>query len=220
MKKLFAFCLILPFRLLAGCDKYQWSGPPSRSFVTAYCIPDEICFEKFYTYTDSIINTFSFKGEYIYSGGVFEELSRQNNDFAYNKPHNWPPDIHCLYSRISFIKVETLGKINESYPEGSDVSELIECDFKSVEDFIQNGYNHLKITNLEENFLLPLYEHYEMVKRYRLDEIDSDKTHLAVSTYWVFQFMEQPDTPGDYEFKLIVGVDGKEITSNFTYSFM
>lgn len=215
MKHSFILIAILLASVLSSCVTEDWTGPLSKSFVTGFCFPSEIKVTK----TDSLGIRFRFDGEFIHSGEEFDKLCEEYGDVSYNSSHSYTGPCSCLSSGIDSIKVETLSDFDSAHPAGSDVSDLMECAYCTVYEFIQNGYKCFDESDW------PSYDYgFHQLNRYhlninKLSEINSGNTKLLSSKDLLLMFKAAPDSPGDYKFKVSIMTDGKILEKYFSYQF-
>ncbi len=215
MKHTFILIAIILVAIFSSCNKEELHGRRSKSFVTGYCFPSGITITK----TDSTGIRFRFDGNLIHSGEVFDRLSEKHGDVSYNACHGHTGPCNCLYSGLVSVKVETMSDFDSVHPAGSDVSDLMECAYCTVYEFIQNGYKCF-----EENASLSWDYGFHQLERYhlninKLSEINGNNTKLLSCGDLLLLFKTFPDSPGDYMFRLSIMIDGRILEKRFSYQF-
>lgn len=205
--------------LTSGCNN---EPTPDRSFVSAYYFPDYIGIRN----CDSIDVVFGLFGKNVSYGPLYDKLCEDNNDMTYNGFHNASGPVTCLASGLDYMTVVALDDFDSDHPAGSDVSDLVECVFESVAEFINNNYQRFQY-DMDESPYIEEYRGYNFVepsgfyrlKRYKVSEINNENTYMAATYNWLLRFLNYPDSVGEHRFRLSIKTEDKEVIKTFTCDF-
>ena len=160
----------------------------------------------------------TFRGDVITSGDVFDDLSKAYNDLSYNRYTTCGPRI-AISDALSLIKVETIEYFDATHQAGSDISDLIECQYISYYDYIQSGYKEAE-KNLESYSDMMEYYSIDGAKLFKYNLSGIDYSHMnLVAPNIIFKFKQTPNKSGKYQFKLIFQTKDNTIESLFECEF-
>lgn len=208
--------LTVAFSCFVGCVR---RAPESGAtfcdtFITSYIFPDKIRLR----YGDGCI-PFYVGGSAVTSGEIFDRLSQYYNDLSYNKWVLNGPTIAIL-GEVKSIQLETIEAFDEHHPAGSDMSDLVELQYISYYEFVQNGYQE-EGSKIEEDYTdMSLYFDREGAKIYKvkLSEVNYSDMQL-ISTDFVLKFLGLPKEKGVYHFRLTFQVEYNAIETLVEYEF-
>lgn len=184
-----------------------------KSLISIYITPETITTEN----VNSGIKV-SLNGNRVYSGKKFKALSKYYNDTSYNKyVYNGPRA--AVNDSINKVTIKTVEDFDSSHPAGSDITDLVECQYVSYYDFIKNNY---KTENSERMTIegLGYYSYIEGAEIYKrnLSDICIDNSKL-MGPEFMLKFKETPDKKGIYTFNMEMFFSGKVVTKTFKYAF-
>ena len=209
--------LAVAFSCFVGCvRRVPESGAAfCETFITSYIFPDKIHLR----YGDGCIPFYVGGSGAVTSGEIFDRLSQYYNDLSYNKWVLNGPNIAIL-GEIKSIQLETIEEFDEHHPAGSDMSDLVELQYISYYEFVQNGYQE-EGSKIEEDYTdMSLYFDREGAKIYKvkLSEVNYSDMQL-ISTDFVLKFLGSPKEKGVYHFKLTFQVEYSASETLVEYEF-
>lgn len=216
MKYSIIFLILLVLIVISGCETYTYEAPPSKSFVYGFRIPDGIVV----TEKDSKGIGFRFDGETIHAGDEFDSLCDKYGDISYNapRPGHVGPCV-CIDTDYISMKVEAVDDFDAMHPAGSDVSDLIDCAYTTVYEFVHNGYECFdRETRPEDNYGFNFTDIYKL-KVQPLSSVSSDNTKLLYANDLLLVFKSFPDSPGEHKFRLTITINGVILEKHLTYNF-
>lgn len=174
---------------MGSCNRYPPVSGASfhETFITSYIFPDKIHLR----YGDGCI-PFYVGGSAVTSGEIFDRLSQYYNDLSYNKWVVNGPNTAIL-GEIKSIQLETIEAFDEHHPAGSDMSDLVELQYISYYEFVQNGYQEEE-SKIEEDYtdMSPyFYRDGAKIYKVKLSEIDYSAMKL-VATDFLLKFLSLP----------------------------
>lgn len=215
MKNFLSIIVFLLSSLLCSCsEENDITGTTySKTFITGYLTPETISTEN----TDFGIKL-TFKGGVITSGKNFEVVSQYYNDVTYNRNVIYGPRI-AINDSIHLMTVNTIGDFDALHLAGSDITDLVECQYISYYDYIHNNY---KIVN-SKNELIPGLNGYSEIegaetKEMNLSDVCYYNTKLMAPDF-MLKFKKTPDKKGEYLFNLTIILNGKELTKKIKFVF-
>ena len=194
MKRLINICtfvlgVFFLCNFMGSCNRY----PPvsgaifHETFITYYVVPEQ--FVVGHSGGNISLGT---RGNIIGDGEVFDTLSRFYNDVSYNT-WVWYGPTRAILGEIKSIKLETIEAFDECHLAGSDISDLVELQYISYYDFVQNGYSE-EVPQIREDYEdMSVYFGREGAKIYKvkLSEIDYSDMKL-VATDFLLKFLSVP----------------------------
>ena len=185
-----------------------------KTFISCYVIPEHMLIGGSLGKVTLLVN-----GDAITSGEIFDELSRLNNDLSYNRYAATGPT-KVINGNISKIELETVDAFDANHPAGSDISELVELQYISFYDYIQNGYRESGERNSEDYKDMGAYYNKDGAKIFKskLSEIDYADMKLVADDF-VLKFYSVPKNKGIYKFKLIFRMQDMVIETLFEHEF-
>lgn len=207
------FALSCSFFISCSNKEDMTGATYSKTWITGYLNPETILVTKASSGLELIL-----KGNVITSGDLFDSLSISYNDISYNKYTVCGPRI-AIDDGLLGIRIETVESFDTLHPAGSDVSELVECQYISYLDYIQNGYKKEE-KDINQNSDLMQYYGIDGAKLFKskLSSINYTNTKLA-APYFILKFNKEPEQKGKYQFKLILRMPQKQIEAICEYEF-
>lgn len=184
-----------------------------KRLISVYLAPETITTENI----DSGIRL-SLKGKIITSGKEYDNLSKYYNDTNYNKyVYNGPR--RAVNDSIYKVTMKTMEDFDPQHPAGSDITDLVECQYVSYYNFIKNNY---KTENSENKPIEGLY-YYSKIEgaeayKMNLTDICYDNSKLMAPEF-MLKFKTTPEKKGIYTFNLEMFFSGKVVTKTFKYVF-
>ena len=202
---------------MSGCNRY----PPvsgaifCETFITSYIFPDKIHLR----YGDGCIPFYVGGSSAVTSGEIFDRLSQYYNDLSYNKWVVNGPN-KAILGEIKSIQLETIEAFDEHHPAGSDMSDLVELQYISYYEFVQNGYQEEGSKIKEDYTDMSPYFYVDGAKIYKvkLSEVNYSDMQL-ISTDFVLKFLGSPKEKGVYHFKLTFQVEYSASETLVEYEF-
>lgn len=185
----------------------------NKTFVTGYLTPESIVTRKI----DSGIGL-TLKGNVITSGKNFDDLSTYYNDLTYNRYTVCGPRI-AISDSIYKIEVRTLEDFDALHPAGSDISDLIECQYISYYDYIQSGYKK-ENKDIGQSLDMQEYSGIEGAKMLKneLTKMNYSNTKLIAPNF-LLKFKKEPEKKDKLRFYLVFNMGEKEIKDSIEYKF-
>lgn len=214
MKCLVSLFMVALCASLFSCSNDAETGATyNKTFITGYMNPEQVVVESI----DAGVEV-TFRGDVITSGDVFDDLSKAYNDLSYNRYTTCGPRI-AISDALSLIKVETIEYFDATHQAGSDISDLVECQYISYYDYIQSGY---KETEKDIESYSDMMEYYgiEGAKLFsdKLSDINYANMNLVAPNF-ILKFNQTPENSGIYQFKLIFQTQEKVIVTIFECEF-
>lgn len=184
-----------------------------KTFVTGYLIPESIVAIK----EDSGIRL-ALKGNVITSGKAFDDLSTYYNDLTYNRYTVCGPRI-AINDSIYKIEVRTVEDFDALHPAGSDISDLVECQYISYYDYIQSGYKK-ENKDIGQSLDMQEYSGTEGAKMLKneLTKMNYSNTKLIAPDF-LLKFKKKPEKKDKLRFYLVFNMGEKEIKESIEYKF-
>lgn len=200
--------------LVSCSEKDDESGATfCKTFVTGYLTPESIVTRK----VDSGIRL-TLKGNVITSGKPFEDLSTYYNDISYDRYTIYGPRI-AISDSIYKIEVRTVEDFDALHPAGSDISDLIECQYISYYDYVQSGY---KKRNKDIRQYIDMAEYFEIegvnMLKNELTKMNYSNTKLIAPDF-LLKFKKEPEIKDKLRFYLVFNMGEKEIKESIEYKF-
>lgn len=215
MKNYVSIVLLFFSGLLFSCsEETVISGATyCKTFITGYLTPETISVEN----ANSEIKL-TFKGKIITSGKTFDELSKYYNDLTYNRYVVNGPRI-AVNDSVCKMTIKTVDDFDASHLAGSDISDLVECQYVSYYDYIHNDYKIVNTKALQTQGLNG-YSYIEgaEIKNMNLAEICYDNTKL-IAPEFMLKFKKAPEKKGEYHFDLTVILNGEKLTKTIDFVF-
>ncbi len=185
-----------------------------KTFITGYLIPEHIQIGGAQSKISLLV-----KGNVITSGAFFDELAKYYNDLSYNRYVASGP-CTVISEMISEIKVETIEDFDNNHLAGSDISDIIELQYISYYEYVQNGYQEENKGNREDYDDMYVYYQKDGAKIFKgnLSEIKFADMRLVTPDF-VLRFQTNPSQKGLYKFKLIFQMHDKVIETLFEHHF-
>lgn len=207
------FMVALCVSLFSCSNDAETGATYNKTFITGYMNPEQVVVESI----DAGVEV-TFRGDVITSGDVFDDLSKAYNDLSYNRYTTCGPRI-AISDALSLIKVETIEYFDATHQAGSDISDLIECQYISYYDYIQSGYKEAE-KNLESYSDMMEYYLIDGAKLFKYNLSGIDYSHMnLVAPNIIFKFKQAPNKSGKYQFKLIFQTKDNTIESLFECEF-
>ena len=199
---------------LTSCSDEDSSGAIyNKTYITGYLMPESVTTDNS---ESGIILTIN--GNVFTNGDIFNELSKLYNDTSYNRYSTLPPRI-AIGETIYKIRIETIDYFDISHPSGSDISDLIECQYISYYDYVQSGYQD-EHKNIEDYKDAMEYYHINGAKLFKEKLVDIDYTNMNLCTPGIIlKFNEFPENQGKYQFKLVFVTQHNEFETTFSCDF-
>lgn len=205
---------------LTGCDY-------SKSYLNGYLNPKAITIENqfissAYSDSDSLITVLTLRGDLISNTEEsFEELAKFYKDDSFNR-YILPGWRTAVNDSIEKVTVTTLSDFDASHPKGSVVTDLMECEYVSFNDFIQSGYDHKAINYSSEDYHGYLAKYFGFdgpnLKRDGLNNLGYQNTKL-IAPELTLNFKKLPEKKGNYQFEMTIFFKENKITTTFNYTF-
>lgn len=215
MKNYYSIVLLFFCGLLFSCsEETVISGATyCKTFITGYLTPETISVEN----ANSEIKL-TFKGKIITSGKTFDELSKYYNDLTYNRYVVNGPRI-AVNDSVCKMTIKTVDDFDASHLAGSDISDLVECQYVSYYDYIHNDYKIVNTKALQTQGLNG-YSYIEgaEIKNMNLADICYDNTKLLAPEF-MLKFKKAPEKKGEYHFDLTVILNGEKLTKTIDFVF-
>lgn len=214
MMRLVSLFMVALCASLFSCTNDSETGATyNKTFITGYMMPEHIVAE---TLDSGIAVTV--KGDVITSGDVFDDWAKSFNDLSYNRYTTCGPRI-AVCDALCEVKVETIDYFDATHQAGSDISDLVVCQYISYYDYIQSGY---KETEKDVESYSDMMEYYgiEGAKLFsdKLSDINYANMNLVAPNF-ILKFNQTPENSGKYQFKLIFQTQEKEIVTIFECEF-
>ena len=185
----------------------------SKTYITGYLIPEALTADS----SGSCVG-FTIGGDVLTQGEIFDELSKANNDTSYNRYNVSGPRI-AIGENISSMRVVALDNFDSNHQSGSDISDLIECQYISYYDYVQSGYQNQEKSVDDYKDCMEYYS-IDGAKLYRetLADIEFANINLC-APYLILKFKAEPENKGTHQFKLILVTQTREIDITYSYEF-
>ncbi len=201
--------------LLFSCsDENKLTGSTfDKTFITGYLTPENIVAENI----DSEVRM-TFKGKIDTSGETFDALSQYYHDLSYNRYTVCGPRI-AVNDSISKIEIKTVADFDATHPAGSDITDLVACEYVSYYNYIQDGY---KLSGAKRDWPQEWHEYSEIegaeMNKKNLADISYDNTKLLAPNL-MLKFKKHPSKSGEYSFNMIIRFKERELSKTFKCVF-
>jgi hypothetical protein len=213
MRKIKIYTLLLLLASLCSCSAEDpvTGFAYSQSCITGYLTPQSVVV----SLHSGIELTLT--GEVITSGETFDYWSNFYNDLSYNRYKLGPCTV--IADGLREIKIETDDYFDVSHPAGSDISDLLECNYISFYDYIQNGYKEeTKDSEQYEDFGDFLLKDGAKLLKENLCNLNSLNTRLSAPKF-ILKFKQQPANKGKHSFRIVITVPERQIETSCEYTF-